>query len=388
MNSVFETLSPEEQEAVRAWSAADAANEELWRQTTDSAFLETEWRRHRQVDTARPLAAMQARIAQQRQHRQLRWWRAAAIFAAAVALGSLAYIYIQGLHAHDAGSGISAGTVHAMLQVVDEHGSATGEVVEFRDLRAGDQPLTTEQLLADYRSQQSALPRPRQEHSPTPASLSLITPRGGEFRIALEDGTEVWLNAQSQLIYPEHFALSERRVKVSGEAYFKVARDEQKPFIVEADGQAVSVLGTEFNVHSYAEDSHVETTLVSGSIALQPIGAGAAQLLLTPGHQAVFSKAEHDIQVRSIDTEVATSWKDGKFVFENQTLEQIMLTLSRWYDFTYSFADRRAAQKVFMGRIPRYADFADVVEILESSGGLRMTVEGKEVSIGLQSVNP
>ena len=65
-----------------------------------------------------------------------------------------------------------------------------------------------------------------------------------------------------------------------------------------------------------------------------------------------------------------------------------MLTLARWYDFTYSFADQRAAQKVFMGRIPRYADFADVVEILESSGGLRMTVEGKEVSIGLQSVNP
>lgn len=385
MNSLFGIFSPEEQEEVRAWREAEAANEEQWQRTTDPAFLEAEWRRRQQVDTARPLAAMQARIAQQRQRRQLQWWRAAAVFAAVVALASLAYIYIQGLPARDADSQIFAGTMRASLQVISPDGSAPAPAVEFSNLPADGQPLTTEQLLADYRSQQSALPRPRQEHSPTPASLSLITPRGGEFRITLEDGTEVWLNAQSQLIYPEHFALSERRVKVSGEAYFKVARDEQKPFIVEADGQAVSVLGTEFNVHSYAEDSHVETTLVSGSIALQPIGAGAAQLLLTPGHQAVFSKAEHDIQVRSIDTEVATSWKDGKFVFENQTLEQIMLTLSRWYDFTYSFADRRAAQKVFMGRIPRYADFADVVEILESSGGLRMTVEGKEVSIGLQS---
>ena len=168
---------------------------------------------------------------------------------------------------------------------------------------------------------------------------------------------------------------------MSGEAYFHVARNEQQPFIVEADGQAVRVLGTEFNVRSYAEDADVQTTLVSGSIALQPIGAGDAQLLLTPGHQAVFSKTEHDIQVHSVDTEVATSWKDGKFVFENQTLEQIMLTLARWYDFTYDFADRRAAQTVFMGRTPRYADFADVIAILESSGGLHLKVDRQHVSI-------
>ena len=211
--------------------------------------------------------------------------------------------------------------------------------------------------------------------------LSLVTPRGGEFRVTLEDGTEVWLNAQSRLIYPETFSETERRVQVEGEAYFRVARNEEKPFLVETDGQLIRVLGTEFNVRSYAEDTAVQTTLVHGSIAMQPIGAGEAQLLLTPGHQALFDKSAHDINVHSVDTEVVTSWKDGKFVFENQTLSQIMLTLSRWYDFDYEFLDEAAAKTVFMGRIPRYSDFDDVIAILEHSGGLSIKVKGKRVEV-------
>ena len=179
----------------------------------------------------------------------------------------------------------------------------------------------------------------------------------------------------------ETFSETERRVRVEGEAYFRVAHNEQKPFIVETDGQEIRVLGTEFNVHSYAEDKVVETTLVKGSIAMRPAEAGDAQLVLTPGHQAVFDKSAHDINVRSVDTEVVTSWREGKFVFENQTLEQLMLTLSRWYDFTYEFADAKAATTVFMGRIPRYADFDDVVAILESSGGLSIRIKERKVFI-------
>jgi len=198
--------------------------------------------------------------------------------------------------------------------------------------------------------------------------------------VTLEDGTEVWLNAESQLRYPETFDAAERRVEISGEAYFKVARDEQRPFYVVSGGQEVRVLGTEFNIHAYQDEAAVYTTLVSGSISLRPLH-GKSQLVLTPGNQAVFSKDDTAARVHSVDTDVVTSWRSDAFVFEDQTAEQIMRTLSRWYDFQYEFADQQAAQTIFMGSIPRYGSFADVVSIFHKMGGIRIRQNGKKIVI-------
>ena len=206
-------------------------------------------------------------------------------------------------------------------------------------------------------------------------------PRGGEFKIELEDGTQVWLNAQSRLVYPEAFSQEERRVQLEGEAYFKVAKDDTKPFYVETYNQQIRVLGTEFNVNSYLEDNTVKTTLVTGRIAMQQMGDDSREMILTPGHQAIFDKGEQSMQVKSVDTEVVTSWKDGMFVFEEQNLASIMQTLSRWYDFTYEFRDHKAASTIFMGRIPRYADFQDVIRIIEASGGLTLRLDHKKLTI-------
>lgn len=370
LKSILGTLTVEEAEELRVWREADAANERLFQETAATAFLESEWHKRQSIGYERPLAEMQRRIGQ-RTSRTDRLWpllRTAASITLVVAVGALAYLYFKGSPVRETAA-IKAGEMKATLQLLTENADTLPA------LPVGEGTVTTQDMLADYRTKVSpSLTTPHTQ-------LSLTTPRGGEFRVTLEDGTEVWLNAQSQLIYPETFSQTERRVRVEGEAYFRVARDEQKPFIVETDGQLVRVLGTEFNVHSYAEDKVVETTLVKGSIAMQPADAGDAQLLLTPGHQAVFDKTAHDIQIHSVDTDVVTSWREGKFVFENQTLAQLMLTLSRWYDFTYEFADEKAASTIFMGCIPRYADFDDVVAILESSGGLHIRVQGHQVFI-------
>ena len=368
LKSILGTLTSEEAEELRVWREADEANERLYRQTTDAEFLQREYAKRQAVNLARPLAEMQARIGRLRPfYRRPAFLHVAATVAFVLITGVLASLYLYNTsHERELAETfyIKAGEMRATLTYPD------GQTVELTD----PVPVHPKKRQAEDISSSS-------EEVGRVASLSLITPRGGEFRITLEDGTEVWLNAQSQLVYPETFSKTERRVKVEGEAYFKVARDEEKPFLVETDGQLVRVLGTEFNVRSYAEDDAVQTTLVSGSIAMQPLGAGEAQLQLTPGHQALFDKTAHDISVRSVDTEVVTSWKDGKFVFENQTLRQIMLTLSRWYDFDYEFLDEAAAETEFMGRIPRYADFADVIAILEGSGGLKVRVEGKKMTI-------
>ena len=210
---------------------------------------------------------------------------------------------------------------------------------------------------------------------------SLATLRGGEFKVTLEDGTEVWLNAESRLIYPETFGEGDRRVEVEGEAYFKVAKDELHPFYVETAGQLVRVVGTEFDIHSYPEDAEVTTTLVSGSIALKPAQSNGAELTLTPGHQSHFDKQSMAATVKTVDTEVVTSWRSGKFVFENQTFEQIMKTLSRWYDFDYRFSNEELSQMQFMGSVPRYGTFSEVLQILEASGGIKFRQKGKTILI-------
>ena len=103
--------------------------------------------------------------------------------------------------------------------------------------------------------------------------------------------------------------------------------------------------------------------------------------MLRPGHQAVFDKLDVSSSIRTVDTNVVTSWRNGKFVFENQSLEQIMITLSRWYDFSFEFQDVRLRNTIFMGSVPRYGEFSDILSILEKSGGIRFTQQGKTILI-------
>ena len=210
---------------------------------------------------------------------------------------------------------------------------------------------------------------------------NLEIPRGGEFHIILEDSTEVWLNAESSLKYPDHFKDDCREVEITGEAYFKVAKDAKRPFYVNTAGHKVMVYGTEFNIFSYDDEQYVYTTLVSGSISLQPNDNSNTELFLTPGHQAIYAKEDNSTFVQPVKTDVVTSWKDGMFVFENKTLEQIMRQLSRWYDFTYKFKDAKVANTEFMGKVPRYGKFGDVLDILEKSGNLKFEVNKRQIMI-------
>lgn len=214
--------------------------------------------------------------------------------------------------------------------------------------------------------------------------LQIDVPRGGEFVVTLEDSTRVWLNSESRLIYPAHFSASSRRVELTGEAYFEVTHNPDVPFIVESANQRVRVYGTEFNIRSYPEDDVVYTTLSSGSISLSP-SSGVGEIFLSPGKQAVFTKETSEAKVRSVDIERVTGWRHGRFVFEEQSLRQIMRDLARWYDFEYEFADNDAAETIFMGSIPRYSNFKTAIAILEKSGGLTFEVKDNKILISRQS---
>lgn len=353
---------------LQEWLAEDEANRQLLDELADMGHLETEYRRRKAVDAERAMNDMYARIGGKRKSRR-RTIALRLVEMAAVAVLTLGIYTIYQKHWQaQPTTNVEAGGVRIV------HGStkATLKIDNGDAIQLCENPEKNRQLLAAA-SASTATEQPRQ--------CELETPRGGEFKIMLEDSTEVWLNASSRLVYPESFGDKERRVAVVGEAYFKVAKDASRPFYVEADGEVIRVYGTEFNVNNYPEDSEVSTTLVSGSIALRQAMGNSAELVLTPGRQALFEKASATTRVRNVDTDVVTSWREGRFVFEDQTLEQIMRTLSRWYDFDYEFSDSDVAQVVFMGSIPRYGSFDEVVEIFEKMGGIRLRQKGEKVVI-------
>ncbi len=211
--------------------------------------------------------------------------------------------------------------------------------------------------------------------------LCIETPRGGEFKVVLEDSTVVWLNADSKLYYPDNFTGNERRVSVSGEAYFEVAKDASRPFYVESQGQQIRVYGTRFNVRCYDDDPVTYTTLEEGSISLSPAQSGTAEVFLTPGKQARFTPNDAEFKIHDVNTETVSSWRNGFFVFENQTLLNIMRDLSRWYNFEFELASPELADELFMGVFPRDCEFATAIKILEISGGFTASVENGKVVI-------
>lgn len=366
---ILGVITAEEVEELDSWRDANPANEVTYQKLLDTAFLEREYKRLRAVKVDRPLADMEKRVRYKsvRGYRRLLWQVSSAAAVLLFITSTLLYLNTR------------PDVVLSEKQETEMYAAQIrpGETKAVLMLNNGVEL----ELGADQEKNQVAIQQIRTVSKKEKILNNLTTPRGGEFKITLEDGTQVWLNAESQLIYPDTFSANERRVILKGEAYFEVVKDEQKPFYVESNGQVVRVYGTEFNVRSYEEDADIYTTLVSGRVSLQSMNGNEAELILTPGKQAVFDKRQRSTSVRPVDTQVVTSWRRGMFVFEEQNLEQIMRDLSRWYNFSYEFKDTSLRETVFMGSVPRYGDFNEILEILEKSGGVKFRVKDRVVII-------
>ncbi|SMD13486.1 FecR family protein [Pedobacter nyackensis] len=216
---------------------------------------------------------------------------------------------------------------------------------------------------------------------------TISTPRGGQYQVNLPDGTKVWLNAESVLKFPLSFAgLEERKVELRGEAYFEVAkvmRDKRTrmPFLVKCERQMIEVLGTHFNVNSYADDQETKTTLLEGAVKVLPLnGSATDQTILKPGQQAKISRHSSRIDVIEIDPLTEIAWKNGQFFFENEPIESIMKEISRWYDVEIVYkAD--VSDKTVWGSVNRYSNVSKVLSILELTGEIHFKVEGRRIIV-------
>lgn len=219
--------------------------------------------------------------------------------------------------------------------------------------------------------------------------LKASTPRGGTYQITLPDGTKVWLNSASSLQFPAVFkGLKERRVRLTGEAYFEVAKIKGNkglgsglPFIVESNGQEVEVLGTHFNINSYPDEEQIRTTLLEGSVKVSTGASGKSVQRLSPGQQARVSRnSPAEVLVVPANIEQVMAWKNGYFHFENDNLPTVMRQLSRWYDVEVVYNVNRIDDE-FIGDIPRSVRLSEVLKTVEYGGGVSFKIENKKLIV-------
>lgn len=219
----------------------------------------------------------------------------------------------------------------------------------------------------------------REEQAENPEYNTLVVPRQGEFQVVLADGSKVYLNSESEIRYPTFFAGGERRVFLKGEAFFEVASDTSRPFIVEVGEMDVRVLGTRFNVNAYAPERAIRTTLVSGKVRVSDREDKAA-VILEPGQQAVWKK--DGLTTREVDALAVSAWVDGKFYFEEgMTLEEITEQLQRWYDIDFFFASERVKCFVFAGMIKKEYTANEIFSMIEKAARVKFTVNGRTVTV-------
>lgn len=221
--------------------------------------------------------------------------------------------------------------------------------------------------------------------SPSPQWLTLSTPRGGTYKVTLADGTTVWLNAESTLKYPTHFAKGERVVELKGEAYFDVKRVRTdntaahfKPFKVVSANQTITVLGTEFNISAYHDEEETKTTLVNGKVRVETPRSGE-ELILLPGEQG--KNGKNGLKKSKVDVHDYVDWKNGEFVFRDETAEEVLESIARWYDFEIDNSKYVPSNEVFSGSISRYGNLRTVLDIMQEAGGLTFEVKNRTVII-------
>lgn len=239
---------------------------------------------------------------------------------------------------------------------------------------AGAEIVKTKDGQIVYRSKQAA----------QNAALNMIsTPRGGQYQLTLSDGTKVWLNASSSIKFPTVFTGTERKVEITGEAYFEVAKNKNMPFKVSSAHQMIEVLGTHFNINTYDDESADKTTLIEGSVKIYKLNQQGKEenisTILKPGQQAILTSQAKNFKVSDADEEAAVAWKNGYFKFNRDNIQTIMRQVSRWYNVDVEYRGK-ISEDLFVGKINRSENVSEVLRILQLSK-INTTIKGDKIII-------
>ncbi|TDW97471.1 FecR family protein [Dinghuibacter silviterrae] len=292
--------------------------------------------------------------------------------AAVLLLAAGAYWLFRGTNGHTvqtptAKVDVLPGGNHATLTL------AGGRTIVLDSAANGNLTAQGQSTIVKVANGQLAYVRGTNPDAGEPLYNTLATPIGGQYKITLPDGTLVWLNSASSIRYPTAFSGRERRVEITGEAYFEVKENTRMPFTVDVRGTSIQVLGTHFNVMAYADEASINTTLVEGKVRVL---SGKESVILRPGEQA---RTEGRITVGTVDTDRETAWTTGFFEFDQTDLPTLMRQLRRWYGVEPIYQSNGNG-RLFDGRINRNLTLSEVLHLLEGNG-IHFSIEGRKLIV-------
>ncbi|MDL2319997.1 DUF4974 domain-containing protein [Alistipes sp. OttesenSCG-928-B03] len=347
-------LQPDEQDMLTEWAESSPANKSLYEEITDAGFLHAYKNDASGVNKAEELSAIHRKVRGKRIRRIGSWSAAAAVIAAGVF-----FLWPSKLSDSKPGEIQQAGNHMAIITVGEAapvYLSGEENVSAWRDAA---EKATMKTVVADeYR-------------------VKIEVPRGSEYKVRLDDGTMVWLNSESSIEYPKEFIGDKRNVKLTGEAFFEVAKDTGRPFAVEVEDMLITVLGTSFNINAYNKESYF-TTLLSGCVLVADRN-GSQAIELRPNQQASF--AEGRIDVKEVDAEMYASWTKGKFYFRATPMEDIAAQLERWYDVEFEFTREEYRHEPFTGVISRSDTAGKTLDLIEKTTNLRFEINNRTIRV-------
>lgn len=363
-------LSQDEKVRFDAWYNADKRNREYFRKI-ETFYHENGYVKEVSDEMVRASwNSFNSRLKQKTLKVRLRWMTAS--ISACLVFGVLFFsLKWQDHVVNDTNTPIAPGKSKALLTL------STGKVIELEnnsdeleDVRA--RIINTGSMLSYEKKKDSLISKT------VIACNEIKTPKGGEYTVTLSDGTKVYLGPFSSLSYPVTFTGEERVVKLSGEAYFDVTRDERHPFIVKMDDMKVKVLGTSFNLRNYRDEAYTEATLVSGRVRVY---TNNDSCILEPNYQALLEKSDELLTTRKVDVGEYVDWKDGKLNLRNQRLEDILTRLSKWYDINVFYANENAKDIRFYVNIDRYSDLNELLDKFEKTELVKFEIKGNVVNV-------
>ena len=366
------TISPDEKRLLDLWIAEGEGNRQLFDKVSSIQALDkytayhsidqkAAWRRLYRTATGTPL------------HKKILWQRWRAVAAAVVVMLSVGLLFQpprittpdDQIAVYD-----SPPDLHKIVLQLADGSDVVLDDVPLEVIMQGNAAVTVTDGALNYGDT---------EEGSEQMMNSIYIPRGRDYQIVFSDGTRVWLNSDSRLIYPLRFGEGARRVELSGEAYFEVSYHNDQPFVVATPGQQTTVLGTEFNIYAYGDETGTITTLVKGRIRIVTDAGAVADL--QPGEQAYVADHNGDILIRQVDTYPFTSWKDGLICIDQQPLEQVMRQLSRWYDIHFEVIDDAVRGIVFYGDIPKANTLTSVLSTLSEASQVTFNLKDNIIEI-------
>jgi ferric-dicitrate binding protein FerR (iron transport regulator) len=391
VKSINDTLADHEKIILDQWINSSSQNKELYDHLQSKKALNQKAKEYSSINIEKELNIFNQRQTQQRSSSSSikEIIRYAASVAAVIAISLLLYIALDYKPLENIQTAeiplIAPGSKKATLTLAD------GRIIELSKLK-NDSLITENGLLIKTEGSKisyigytqinlKGTSQQKKIGTIKPTYHILNIPRGGEYDLTLPDGTKVWINSETKLEYPAFFEKGKsREIRLTGEAYFEVAKDTAHPFIIKLiEKGEIKVLGTHFNVMAYEKDNRVLTTLVEGKVSYRFEKSGK-EIILNPGQQAIALNSGL-ISVKEVNIEEYIGWKDGLHVFKDRRLEDIMSNLERWYNVNVNYEDSSLKNLIFSGNLKRYENINKLLRVFEATRDVKFKIKENEITI-------